>query len=1520
LLCDWFHLLVMLSLGASALGQGVGTPVISEFLASNSGGLRDEDGDSPDWIEIHNPGTGIARLGGWFLTDSTNRLTRWAFPEVELPADGRLVVFASGKNRTNAPATLHTSFALSVDGGYLALVRPDGRTIASGHRHGPLRANLSMGLGRSLAAEPLLKTGAPARFLIPDVGADTAGWTGAGDFDESAWATGTTGLGFDSSNAASGLLGFWDFNDATEPSVARDRGDGKRDGRLSGARFGADATGRTGRPGDRALECLGNGSMTVPDAARGMFDAAIAHDALTISLWVNGGAAQPAQQSVFWAGSQADGGGNRSLNVHLPWSDSVVYWDTGCCDPGLHRISVSVADPTRWKGRWNHYVFQKQGDIKRIFLNGARIAEGVNTENLAAIRSFFLGSGAGGSGAYQGRIDDAAVWGVALEPAQIQALAAGTSPLEVRRFGPLVATDLGPAMRGISASALVRIPFHIDDPSGLDVLVLRLRYDDGFVAWINGTEVARRNAPDGAGADRPFDATASASRPAGAALVPEDVEIRGLAALLRPGRNVLAIRALNRSPGDATLLLQPELLGGRSLGVRLFTEPTPGAPNGPGFAGWVASPRFEPGRGFHDGPVDVRLGTATPGATLVYTTNGSVPSLTNGTVAPGVAAVVRLSATTPLRAAAFLDDHAPGEVETHTYVLPATVAAQRRPAGLGASWPGGAPTDFAIDARVVSGARPGHEFTNALTRLPTLSVALPERDLFGPAGLYANPGGRDDAWEREASFEWLFPDGRRGFQRRAGLRIHGNISRDKGFTPKHSFGVAFRGAYGSARLDVPIFADTPARGFDWLVLRAGSTDTWPCVEWDTLVDGVKRWYRKDASYIRDQWVRDSQLALGHPSSHGTFAHLYLNGLYWGLYNVCERPDAEFAALHLGGDADEYDVLADFAEVRNGDATAWRQLMTAAGAGLSGNANYQRLMGNHPDGTRNPALPVLLDVENLVDYMILSIFIGSDDWPNHNWWASRRRGPSSRGFGFFAWDQEISINSLVKQRSSWGPVYAEADVADTPTYVYARARANAEFRMLFADRIQRHLFDGGALSLSRNLARWAARIAEIDHAIVAESARWGDYQRPAQPFLREREWLTNDLWMRTTFFPSNHVVAMRRFRSANLYPAVDPPRFSRPGGVAEAGAEVTLTHPNATGTIHLTTDGSDPRRVGGGISPAARAYSGAVPINGRTRLKARVLQGTTWSALAEAEFLVPGEFAALQPTELSYHPPDTAGRDGDDLEFVELQNTGTARLRLGGLRFSEGIGFGFDDDAAVEPGAHVVLVRDAGAFAERFPGVAIAGVYTGRLDNAGEALVLDHAAGFRVFAMTYDDAPPWPAAADGLGASLQRARLDRRPDDPAAWVAAAPTPGSPFGGPATEGDTDGDGLPDAWERRNGTDPSRDDAAADPDADGFTNAAEFLAGTDPLDATSLLRLEWLGLDVSGSPGSVRLAFQAAADRSYAVQVRTDLTAGPWTQLLRIAPGPEPRRVTVADPAAGPARHYRLITPAPEQVGGR
>ncbi len=97
---------------------------ISEFLADNQRGLRDEDGDHPGWIEICNGGKAMVNLSGWFLTDDPANLTKWRFPAVGLLPDKYLVVFASAKHRTNGPVHWHANFQLAKKGGYLALVNP----------------------------------------------------------------------------------------------------------------------------------------------------------------------------------------------------------------------------------------------------------------------------------------------------------------------------------------------------------------------------------------------------------------------------------------------------------------------------------------------------------------------------------------------------------------------------------------------------------------------------------------------------------------------------------------------------------------------------------------------------------------------------------------------------------------------------------------------------------------------------------------------------------------------------------------------------------------------------------------------------------------------------------------------------------------------------------------------------------------------------------------------------------------------------------------------------------------------------------------------------------------------------------------------------------------------------------------------------------------------------------------------------------------------------------------------------
>ncbi|NIP97846.1 MAG: lamin tail domain-containing protein, partial [Akkermansiaceae bacterium] len=176
-------------------------PRLTEFMASNDRSVTDEDGDSSDWIEIHNPGPGAADLSGWFLTDDPQELTKWSLPVgTSLASDGYLLVFASGKDRAVAGAELHTNFQLEADGEFLALVAADGLTVTSsfGSVAAPFprqRADISYGTGEPSTEAPLLAAGAPLRFLVPaSAGALDPEWN-ASSFPDRGWANGAFALG-----------------------------------------------------------------------------------------------------------------------------------------------------------------------------------------------------------------------------------------------------------------------------------------------------------------------------------------------------------------------------------------------------------------------------------------------------------------------------------------------------------------------------------------------------------------------------------------------------------------------------------------------------------------------------------------------------------------------------------------------------------------------------------------------------------------------------------------------------------------------------------------------------------------------------------------------------------------------------------------------------------------------------------------------------------------------------------------------------------------------------------------------------------------------------------------------------------------------------------------------------------------------------------------------------------------------------------------------------------------------------
>ncbi|MEM9414575.1 MAG: lamin tail domain-containing protein [Planctomycetota bacterium] len=1002
-----------------------------------------------------------------------------------------------------------------------------------------------------------------------------------------------------------------------------------------------------------------------------------------------------------------------------------------------------------------------------------------------------------------------------------------------------------------TTSVYLRQSFNVTDPALFDTLVLGLRYDDGFVAYLNGVVVEAQNEPEFPAFDST--ATASHSDPQAIDFVPFDITDH--LDLLVAGNNVLAIHGLNTN-NSSDYLIEAELIASGSQVVQphergYFDITTPGGPNGEAFDGFVADTVFSVERGIYDTPFSVALSTATAGATIVYTLDGSEPAvdefgvITNGTA---YTAPLNVTTTTTLRAAGFMTGLKTPRIATHTYLFPADVINQTDASviaqGLPATWGPFSP-DYAVNVA------PGNEaaFTAALTAIPTISITIDNDELFDPAtGIYTNSTERGSEWERAASIELINPDGSVGFQEDAGLRMQGGAFRNNSFTRKNSFRIAFRDEYGAGRLHYPLFGEDAAQSFNTITLRMDSNDGYA---WTSA--GAK------PQYARDEWGRQTQLAMGQPSSHGMRAHLYLNGVYWGLYNPVERPDANFAADYYGGDDEDWDVL-NRGGATDGNFQAWDAFLLLAQAvadapdEASRNAIYQQILGNNPDGTHNAAFENYLDAENYIDYLLVNFFGGNSDWPNNNYFMARERGADSTGFKFHIWDFEWTLRIQANTNDD------RTDVDDGVAEPYADLRASEEFRMLFADRAHRALFNGGALAEANAIARYQAILDELTPAFEGEVARWGDQHNPAGYTFAD--WQTDSGKVINQFLTGRAALLVSHLQGAGLYSTVEAVSWNQRGGMIGATTGIELTAP--AGTIYYTLDGSDPRAIGGGLSANAIEYTGPILPGTNVKIRARVLDTGVWSAIDQADFVIADAIADasnLRITELQYNPvgPNAAETlagftDGDQFEFIELMNTSTTDIiDLSGVRFTAGVTFEFEAGTTLAPGERITLVSDTAAFTQRYgPNSSVVGEFDGKLSNGGEQITLVDTNDVTILDFTYDDDPLllWPTAPDGNGESLVVLDTEGDYNSPANWAASVSAKGSPGAAEPLAGDVNLDGFVGAADLDQvlatwglAVEASAQASQADLSHDGFVGSADvaivianFGNGTPPSQPTS------------------------------------------------------------------------------------
>ena len=760
--------------------------------------------------------------------------------------------------------------------------------------------------------------------------------------------------------------------------------------------------------------------------------------------------------------------------------------------------------------------------------------------------------------------------------------------------------------------------------------------------------------------------------------------------------------------------LDTDLAYGRDLeGNWCFLEPTPNAVNAaPTYAGWLSPLAFSQARGFYDLGFTLTLTHSNANATVLYSLDGSIPSIpyTNG---------LAISGTRSVRAQVIRPGYRSPRVQTSTYVFVNDV--------ITASSMNSAITQ---DPRYAPRMRPG------LLSIPSISVVVP-----GPLSYD----------EQEGSIEILWPNGGAPTQDNCGVYYFGD---SWVVYPKRSFVVKARSSYGAASLKTPllngfdhgIIAQT---SFDKLHLRAGNEDM------------SDRGY-----YMSGLFVDDSMLDMGDLNPHGRFVHVYLNGAYWGQYDMHEVFMEHMLASYLGGSS------SDYVAVKGNDNIGDNFVL-----GTPDPPNVQPWQLVEALAGSYTAVRPYLDVRGLIDFMLLWLYGDCES-------EFRACGPLTAGTGFKFWEADadgfLRTAALGMDRS--------ANTGPSGIFGSLVTEGHVDFKTLLADRIYANYFNNGPLTPTQVDARLGARMTEINDSLLAECARWG-YQTPSS-------WLAGAAATRTNLFPARTAQMITQLRARGLYPAFDPPTFTPYGGLVTNGFHPVLASTN--GTIYYTLDGSDPRLAGGGLSPLALVWTpGAVTITNDLTITGRVRTAAgQWSALAQPRFLLasrrPPTSRDLIITEINYHPPGVG-----DCEFIELYNASTNLLDLSGVSLTNAVRYIFPNTTALPPGAFLVVVKDTSAFGLRYqtaaspyywPGLNVAGPWSGSLDNAGETIQLVASNGVLLAAVAYKPSGDWPTRADGLGSSLELTALpgagatDAQAQaweaNPSSWAASSLYNGSP----------------------------------------------------------------------------------------------------------------------------------------------
>ena len=1070
-------------------------------------------------------------------------------------------------------------------------------------------------------------------------------------------------------------------------------------------------------------------------------------------------------------------------------------------------------------------------------------------------------------------------------------------------LAPWIVTDCRAALQGINTSLVFRRTFSVPNPALYSSYLLRMKYEDGFVAYLNGTEIGRTN----------FLGTpvynSKATTAVDETLVNSWTDFTIPPSAVRTGTNVLAIQGLNSSTSSSDFLLLPEITATTGLvaaGEVYFSPPTPNSLNVGGSAGPVA----------YD---------ATPAHPLVSRPLG------NGT-SPPMTVTVRVIKTKNTISAVRAIHRTMWNGET-TVALNDTGSAPDTIAGDGV-YSGNLPTTAPTAGQMFRWRFEAQDSAGTLTKLPAYADALDSPRYFGTVAI--NPAtstsqlpvldwfveaapvnGPTDAAFRGSCF---YLD---RFYDNIGHEIHGQ-----------STAVFDKKSYD--------FDSNDNFRFVWKEGERPAKDL-------NLISNYA-----DKTKARNMLAQEISVMSGTPHHFAFPIRVHLNGGFHGLMDLIEDGDDRLLDRNgLDGEGAFYKMYDSLGSTANGEKKTRKE---------EDKSDLQALI----DGL-NPATPLAtrrtysydnLNIAAAVNYLATRTITSDRDHGHKNYYVYRDTN-GTREWRPIIWDVDLSFGH------DWnsGPGYFD----DTIYYVNPirpfQADANRlyrilaevpEYRAMYLRRL-RTLMDtimqppGTRNGLLETRMRQISASVDPDPANPSswtdgdlDAARWSVWGRGLRP--REE----------TEYVIANHFAQRRSFLfdqnsgTRQLYgltigtgdPIPNTAQTNTPGLVTfhsvdflptsgQQKQEYIILKNNSSQAVDVsgwTLDGGiDHRFEGGTVIPAgngsiASEYQGLLHCakdalafrsrtSGPTGGQKRLVQGNyngQLSARGEtlnlrdtagqliATFSYPGTPTQAQQylriTEIQYHPaaPTPAesaailGVTEGDFEYLEFINTSPASLQLTGASFAQGIGFTFPT-TSLAAGARLILAKNPAAFALRYPSTAAAviGSYEGDLDNAGERLELSDAVGENILDFEYKDG--WYPATDGSGRSLVLRDPATTPPndfgDPVVWALSGGALGSP-------GTTDSSFAQTyhGWDNFHFTALERDQPLisgpdADPDQDGNNNAAEYALATDPRTADApVMEFTW-ALDGAVRRPALRFRRPAGAlDVTYALLASENLNDWP------------------------------------------